>query len=61
MATIAKKMTDMTETLIPLDYQSAGQIRDDDLLTKLVKPTTSGVFATAMMDCCHSGTVFDLV
>ena len=20
----------------------------------------SGVFATAMMDCCHSGTVFDL-
>ena len=45
------------ETLIPLDYQSAGQIRDDDLLRTLVVPMGEGVFVTSIMDCCHSGTV----
>jgi len=48
------------ETLIPLDYASSGQIRDDDLLQKLVKPMKDGVFVTSIMDCCHSGTVLDL-
>jgi len=48
------------ETLIPLDYQSAGQIRDDDLLRRLVIPMAEGVFVTSVMDCCHSGTVLDL-
>ena len=48
------------ETLIPLDYQSAGQIRDDDLLRTLVVPMGEGVFVTSIMDCCHSGTVLDL-
>jgi len=48
------------ETLIPLDYASAGQIRDDDLLQTLVVPMARGVFATSIMDCCHSGTVLDL-
>jgi len=48
------------ETLIPLDYQKAGQIRDDDLLSGLVVPFVKGVFATFVMDCCHSGTVLDL-
>jgi len=48
------------ETLIPLDYQSAGQIRDDDLLRTLVIPMQEGVFVTSVMDCCHSGTVLDL-
>jgi hypothetical protein len=48
------------ETLIPLDYQKAGQIRDDDLLKDLVVPLSKGVFATFIMDCCHSGTVLDL-
>jgi len=48
------------ETLIPLDYKTAGQIRDDDLLKDLVQKFKSGVFVTSMMDCCHSGTVLDL-
>mmetsp|Transcript_4806 Transcript_4806/g.5489 ORF Transcript_4806/g.5489 Transcript_4806/m.5489 type:complete len:313 (-) Transcript_4806:273-1211(-) len=48
------------ETLIPLDYNSAGQIRDDDLLRILVLPMQAGVYVTSVMDCCHSGTVLDL-
>lgn len=48
------------ETLIPLDYNETGQIRDDDLLTSLVVPLKKGVYATFIMDCCHSGTVLDL-
>lgn len=48
------------ETLVPLDFQSAGQIRDDDLLKTLVIPMRKGVFVTSVMDCCHSGTVLDL-
>ncbi len=48
------------ETLIPVDFQRKGQIRDDDLLRYLVKPMREGVLMTCLMDCCHSGTVLDL-
>ncbi len=48
------------ETLIPVDFQRSGQIRDDDLLRYLVKPMREGVLMTCLMDCCHSGTVLDL-
>lgn len=48
------------ETLIPVDFQSAGQILDDDLLRELVQPLSKGVLLTCLMDCCHSGTVLDL-
>jgi Caspase domain len=48
------------ETLIPVDFQQHGQIRDDDLLRILVKPMKEGVTMTCLMDCCHSGTVLDL-
>jgi len=48
------------ETLVPLDFQSRSQIRDDDLLKTLVIPMARGVFVTSIMDCCHSGTVLDL-
>eukprot|EP00567_Pseudictyota_dubia_P004496 CAMPEP_0197439730 /NCGR_PEP_ID=MMETSP1175-20131217/6402_1 /TAXON_ID=1003142 /ORGANISM="Triceratium dubium, Strain CCMP147" /LENGTH=352 /DNA_ID=CAMNT_0042969695 /DNA_START=98 /DNA_END=1156 /DNA_ORIENTATION=+ len=48
------------ETLVPLDYQSEGQIRDDDIFNILVGPMQSGVTLTCIMDCCHSGTVLDL-
>jgi len=48
------------ETLIPLDYQSAGQIRDDTLFKDFVGKLREGVFSTSIMDCCHSGTVLDL-
>jgi metacaspase-1 len=39
------------ETLIPLDYQSAGQIRDDDLYKIVVAPLPEGSFATFINDC----------
>lgn len=48
------------ETLVPLDYMSAGQIRDDLLFTHLVGAFKAGVTVTCIMDCCHSGTVLDL-
>ena len=43
-----------------MDYQSAGQIRDDDLYKDLVGGFKAGVFVTFVMDCCHSGSVLDL-
>jgi metacaspase-1 len=48
------------ETLVPVDYASAGQIRDDDLFQVLVGSMPAGVTVTCIMDCCHSGTVLDL-
>mmetsp|Transcript_19897 Transcript_19897/g.34240 ORF Transcript_19897/g.34240 Transcript_19897/m.34240 type:complete len:334 (-) Transcript_19897:223-1224(-) len=48
------------ETLIPVDYDKKGQIRDDDLLKILIHPMPKGVTMTCLMDCCHSGTVLDL-
>jgi hypothetical protein len=43
-----------------VDYESAGQIRDDDLFKTLVAPMPAGASLTCVMDCCHSGTVLDL-
>ena len=48
------------ETLIPVDFERAGQIVDDDLCRELVKAMPRGVLVTSLMDCCHSGTVLDL-
>jgi len=48
------------ETLIPVDFQEAGQIVDDDLWVELVKAMPQRVLVTSLMDCCHSGTVLDL-
>mmetsp|Transcript_37862 Transcript_37862/g.77230 ORF Transcript_37862/g.77230 Transcript_37862/m.77230 type:complete len:339 (-) Transcript_37862:251-1267(-) len=48
------------ETLVPLDYASEGQIRDDDVFNTLVGPMRKGVTLTCIMDCCHSGTILDL-
>jgi len=48
------------ETLVPVDYASAGQIVDDIIHDKLVAPLKKGVRLTAIFDCCHSGTVLDL-
>jgi len=48
------------ETLVPVDYQTNGQIVDDEIHDILVKGLPQGVRLTAIMDCCHSGSVFDL-
>ena len=50
----------MDETLIPLDYKKKGQITDDVLYEILVKGFKKGVYATFLIDCCHSGSVMDL-
>jgi hypothetical protein len=48
------------ETLVPVDFNAAGQIRDDDIFSALIGPMPAGVTLTSVMDCCHSGTVLDL-
>ncbi|KAG5176776.1 caspase domain-containing protein [Tribonema minus] len=48
------------ETIVPVDFQRAGQIIDDDIHKMIVKPLPHGVEFTICMDCCHSGTVIDL-
>lgn len=41
-------------TLVPLDFQRAGQIVDDDILRTLVKPMRKGVTVTVLVRflCC---------
>ena len=48
------------EVLCPVDYNTSGMIVDDFIYANLVckLPKTATLFA--LMDCCHSGTVFDL-
>ena len=48
------------ETLIPVNYQSAGQIRDDTVFAELVGSMAEGSTLTCLIDCCHSGSVLDL-
>jgi len=47
-------------TLIPIDYKTAGQIIDDDLYAMIAGTLPKGVHVTAIMDCCHSGSILDL-
>jgi len=48
------------ETILPCDFQHAGQITDDDLHAMLVDSLPRGVRLWVIMDCCHSGTCLDL-
>jgi len=48
------------ETMIPVDFATAGQILDDDILARVIKPLPAGVTMFSVMDCCHSGTIMDL-
>lgn len=41
------------ETLIPVDFQQTGQIRDDTIFTELVSAMPEGSTLTCLMDCCH--------
>ena len=48
------------ETILPLDYQQAGQILDDEMHSVMVGRLMPGVRLTAIFDSCHSGTALDL-
>jgi len=50
----------MNETILPVDFQSAGMITDDEITELLVRPLPEYAKLTAIMDCCHSGTGMDL-
>lgn len=48
------------ETIIPVDYQQAGQMEDDELHAIMVRQLPVGCRLTAIFDSCHSGTALDL-
>ncbi|KAK0521001.1 Ca(2+)-dependent cysteine protease [Tilletia horrida] len=48
------------ETILPLDYEQAGQMEDDEMHMLLVRPLPVGCRLTALFDSCHSGTALDL-
>jgi hypothetical protein len=50
----------MDETILPVDYEKAGQIVDDDMHEILIKNLKPGVRMTVIFDSCHSGTALDL-
>ena len=48
------------ETLVPVDYHTAGFITDDWLFEFVVNAMPPDVRFFGLMDACHSGTVWDL-
>lgn len=50
----------MDETILPVDFKMAGQIRDTQLNQWLVAPLGPGVTLHSVIDSCHSGTAMDL-
>jgi hypothetical protein len=46
----------MNETILPVDFQQAGQMEDDELHMIMVRPLPVGCRLTALFDSCHSGT-----
>ena len=48
------------QTLVPVDYQDAGQIIDDWIFGTVVMPLPTGASMFCVMDCCHSGSIMDL-
>lgn len=50
----------LDEALVPLDYRTAGLLRDDDILEHVIMPLPEGCSLVCHVDCCHSGTMLDL-
>ncbi|KAI0777463.1 caspase domain-containing protein [Trametes elegans] len=48
------------DVILPVDYKSAGYIRDDVMHSMMVKPLPPGCRFTALYDCCHSASALDL-
>lgn len=48
-------------TIVPLDWESAGMLDDNQLYNLIVRPlANSGAHLTVSFDCCHSGSALDL-
>jgi hypothetical protein len=45
------------EALVPIDFENAQFITDDDIRVFLTERLKEGVSLTIFMDCCHSGTI----
>lgn len=45
----------LNESIVPLDFRTAGMIVDEDLYATLVKPLPAGATLFCIFDCCHSG------
>ncbi|KAJ3100956.1 Ca(2+)-dependent cysteine protease [Phlyctochytrium bullatum] len=50
----------LDETLVPVDFKTAGEIVDNELNDRLVRGLPAGLRMTCVFDCCHSGTILDL-
>ena len=50
----------MDEAICPSDCETHGLIIDDDIYKLCVKYVPAGCRLTAVMDCCHSGSIMDL-
>jgi len=48
------------ELLCPVDYNTSGFIVDDYIYNNLVSKLPQSTTLVSIMDCCHSGTIFDL-
>ncbi|KAJ2492253.1 Ca(2+)-dependent cysteine protease [Coemansia sp. RSA 2050] len=48
------------ETICPVDFETRGQIIDDDMNAIMVRPLPRGARLTAIFDCCHSASALDL-
>lgn len=48
------------EVICPVDYSTSGMIVDDYIYDNLVCKLPQTVTLFSLMDCCHSGTIFDL-
>lgn len=48
------------EALVPIDYERAGFVIDDDAYKNLVKKFSPDAEVFITSDCCHSGTIMDL-
>lgn len=50
----------MAESIVPVDFRTAGQIIDEDLYLNMVKPLPKDVTLYCIFDCCHSGGLLNL-
>ena len=48
------------EAILPSDYDETGIIRDTLFFKTLLAPMKKGVTLTCVIDCCHTGALFDL-